>query len=201
MNAVEWKPIAAKMVRRWFHVDWAKATQVGVLDQYLEDLADLPADQVAVAIEVLAREGREFPPPAGLIRERVNELAIDAPEWGEVCRAIARGCSLSAQRYHDGETYDDRAEFLAAQHPVVRDFVNAVGWREAALSGSDDRTAQAQVREKYLGFVRRMGRDAAFAGLPAAGLAAIARANGEPLQIGDAAERVLELLKPEEKAA
>lgn len=210
MTAAEWRPIAARMIRRWPNVDWAAWQAAGTLEQYLADLADLVAGQVNVAIDVLAREGRDWPPPAGRIRQTVVELSIDAPDWGRVKTVLLRrtGVRLQADRgcelcegstwVIDGETNEAQpcscqADVIAAarggKHPLVAAFVVELGTEE--LHDLDDRTAEAQVRQKWEAFVRRAEHEQAISGLPSAGLPALERVNRQPMQIEGAVQRAL----------
>lgn len=186
MTADEWKPIFGRMVRRWPHVDWAAYAEQGVADQMFTDLFDLDATHVEAATDALARDGLRFPPSAGEIRQKVVELAADAPDWGEVSRAIYKLAGYPTRRFRDGRFVDDRAERLRGLHPVIQEFVAHVGWAEAQHASSLDRTAEAQTRERYRAFVRRRQRDGSYQGIAPGGLAALERVNREPRQLGDA---------------
>lgn len=188
MTSAEWTPIYVKLLRRFPNVDWTKWEAVGADDQYAEDLADLPAQHVAAALDVLCRDGRAWPPPAGEVRKAIIELTMDPPEWADAARAIAK-CAMHGPG-------DRRAAAIAEQHPVVQAFVATVGWQEAALAGGgwdgSNRTAEAQVREKWLAFCRRAVRDASLVGLPGTGLPALERANRtEPHTLSAALHRAL----------
>ncbi len=55
---------------------------------YSMDLSDQGFGPACAAVRVLAREGRYKVPSAGTIRRRMTELELDAPDWGEVRRAL-----------------------------------------------------------------------------------------------------------------
>lgn len=185
MTGREWAPIQRALMRRWPGANWGEWARAGVVDQYLHDLDDLEAGQVAAAVAVLARDGREFPPTAGQIRRRAVELALDAPGWAECKLAIRRAMGFSERAYHGGRFRDERQARIDREHPLIVGFVAHVGWEEAGRVCSGESAAEAQVRVKWEQFVDRHLEGGVLAGLPAAGLARLERANREPRPVGE----------------
>jgi hypothetical protein len=86
MDAGEFRPIATSMQARW----WAFPIPGAALDTYVEDLADVPIEQVQAAVDAHAADGADRPPTSGQIRRRVAELELDPPTWDEVRTALVR---------------------------------------------------------------------------------------------------------------
>jgi hypothetical protein len=234
MTGQEWDVIVALITANWPH----SLPPNESFDKWGEELADLDGDQVYVAVETIARDGRDFPPYAGHIRREVTRLTLDAPDWGDVEATLYR-CSgkptrvFESQEIRDGleaeihgirdelaagvtekradelrveleraerdyvtRSYrDERAEAIAAEHPLVRVFVARLGWRQIVrgLGGGNE---EARLRDKWLAFLRGAERTINYAGLPTAGLPALERAESErgdePRRIGSALRGVIE---------
>lgn len=191
MKASEWAEIASTIRERWP----AARIPGETIARWGDDCADLPGVHVALAVDVLYREGREYPPHGGQIRAKVVELAIGAPSWGEALRlfrnAFGRPTScIDATREPDddglGRAYP-RREYLEAHHPLLLGFAQAVGWDQiaAAFAGGSD---EARAREKWNAHVARATREGTLAGLPDGGLRELRRINGparaEPRRAG-----------------
>ncbi len=71
MDAQQWEPIARRIEAAW--PDTPMTPQRSEI--YLEVLGDLDATHVATAVNALLREGREEPPPPGVVRERAMAVA------------------------------------------------------------------------------------------------------------------------------
>lgn len=212
----DWPSMAQRMLRRWPHVDWSAWEATGALEQYTADLADLDTGQVDVALDLLAREDRRFPPLAGQVRQKVIELTVDAPSWGEVKAMLTTKAAgaLPRQRPECPEGRCDGSSWLVDEDTneaspclcragridearkrgrprIVAEFVQELGALEFRdLAG--DRTAEAQVREKWEAFVRRRHEAHRTAGLPDAGLPGLRRqselrrlGHGLPLELVD----------------
>jgi len=183
----EWLNIAATIQARWPNVELPVAT----LQQWGNDLADLPADQVAATVDVLYREGREFAPNAGIVRKRLVELLIDPPEWGEVLeqlRAIDRtpeakatGEVIEREDGADiGSVVRPRDDVLSRTHPMVVAFREHLATSIEAGLSPDDGSSEARLREKWKGFQQVATRRGSFEGIEAAGLPALERATNRP---------------------
>ncbi len=183
MTRGEWAQVAQGMVAKWPHSPVPDVS----LAQFYADLADLPGVQVAAAVEVLYREGREFPPNGGQIRGKLSELTLDAPLWADARRVLQRLAVLPDRVMRVGRFVDVRAAALERSHPAVRAFVATVGWQELGAAAADDRVAEAQLRTKYERHVTRRERDMTLLGIPAAGLPGLERiASSGPRRIGEA---------------
>ena len=71
MNAQQWDPIARRIGAAWPDTPMTPERS----EVYLDVLSDLDADHVATAVNALLREGREDPPPPGVVRERAVAVA------------------------------------------------------------------------------------------------------------------------------
>lgn len=177
--------MAQRMLKRWPQVNWDDHMQNGVHDQMYKDLADLPGGQVAAAADAWHRDGNEWPPTAGQLRQKVAELQLDAPDWATVARELRKGSSLRTAAPARGDAW------LAEQHPLVRSFVAAAGWREIDGIGWGDALKDAQVRKKWEGFVARVQREVVYTGLPTAGLSALERLSHEPKAMSEVIRKQL----------
>jgi len=141
----------------------------GQLDEYMDDLADLPTEAVLQALTECRRTG-EFFPTLFAIRTRAvelmgGELFVD-PEvaWGEV-RRNAQRFGIAGTRVTwapDGErAVEVRMEWSS---PLIAEAVEAVGWRDICMI--DDKqlsTLRAQFRDALAALQRRR-KDAAVSG-------------------------------------
>jgi hypothetical protein len=196
--------LVASIVERWPHSPVAP-------DQYERDLTDLHAPYAHAAVDALYRDGERFAPNGGQIIRWIANAAIDAPPWGKVKAEIdrRRAGAGGARWSHDGRAcphgscdgrgivVDDDARTsryctcrslirievaeASGMHPLVSQFVAEVGRQEiAALDGN--RTAEAQVRDKYEAFMANARRGVAYTGIPTAGLPALERLAREQAQ-------------------
>lgn len=197
METSEWLELAAVLRDRWPHSRMPAET----VEQWGLDLRDLRPEHVAAAIEVLYREQREHLPNPGQIRAKIVELALDAPEWSQAIAALRAIASTPTSRMvdpglrveEDGHEVADpvieypRREAIAEAHPVLGGFIEALGWEQVAVGASMEATttAEAQLREKWNAYIRRIHREATYAGLPSVGLRRLERiAREEPRQLG-----------------
>lgn len=171
MTKSEWFDITRVINANWPH----RPISDVALAKYYDDLKDLHASQVRATVEVLHREGREWPPTGGHIIAKLAELTVDAPDWAVAAATLRRLLAYPDNVHRGGQVVDARAERLAREHPLLQAFVNTVGWGEIRCAPQDDRTAEAQLRTKWERYVRAEYRSHALAGLPAAGLPALER--------------------------
>lgn len=162
--------VAAGMRARWPHAELPEST----ITVWHTAVADLPLAQIEAAVEVFYREGREFPPNGGQIRQKVIELAADAPQWGEVWRALRKAQmkapALSVDPDHRADHLRDNG--LAA----VAEFIESVGWPEADEWTDDN--LESRLRRKWEEWLRDRKAGATNQGIPSAGLARLERGDG-----------------------
>lgn len=166
----EWLAIGERMQACWPHADLGMST----LEVWFQTVRDLPAEQVSAAVEVFHRDGREFPPNGGQLRQKIAELAFDAPQWGEVWPLIRRAQRKAPALAVDP---DERTPYLRQQgHGLVADFIEAVKWPEAD-EWSDD-NLESRLRRKWEEWLRDRLGAAVNRGIPPAGLAKLERGDG-----------------------
>jgi hypothetical protein len=197
MRPSEWLEIVAVIRDRWPHSDLPE----GTIEQWGRDVADLPAEQVAAAVEALYRDGVKFAPNAAQIRTRVVELALSIPEWSYVLARLRHLLSKSEQRWIDGEAVDERAGALADEAPLIREFVRSAGWDQVSR-GLDGGNEEARLREKFAAFCERAKREHLYRGIPSGGLRELRRIeSGRPRELGEVVREVAGELEPGEKVA
>lgn len=193
MTPGEWLRVAALMRRLWPHSPIPEAT----VRAWGESVADLPADAVKAAVDAWHMDGNAWPPTGGQIRSTIAKRSIAAPDWtaakvqllevrdhtpvkGWECpHSLCDGSTLlvdeatrttrscRCRRDRKQALIDRRLAALSHVHPTVAAFVEAVGIGELKdLDG--DRTAEAQVRDKYRDFVSGEHRRITHKGLLAA---------------------------------
>lgn len=172
-----WAHLAAEMRDRWPQSKLTPKT----IAQWGEDVADLPAEHVRAAVEVLARTERQFAPQPGEIRAEVTRLRLDVPDWGEVLgtfRLLASTPKVLVTGWEEEVDEDGhevarrlavhpRQEAIAAAHPLVGVFIELVTWAsvEVAVGIDGDGSDEARLRVKWEQFVRRLERDESMADL------------------------------------
>jgi len=137
----------------------ARDVDAAVLDIYVEDLADLPTEQVAQAIREL-RKSVVFFPAIGEIRNRVVQIIAGAilvdPEacWSEVLREIKRvGTAGTVTYFMDGEMRTITRQFSS---PMIERAVQQIGWSEICGAQVEKMgTIRAQFREAIKAIQRR----------------------------------------------
>lgn len=133
MNAADIVQLVSVVKTLWPNWSTAPTSQAelqSTIDTWSTMVCDLDSRVVAAAVQALASEGREFPPPIGLIRKRAVEVAAKAsgtsvPDvdqaWLEVQSAIQR----------HGFRGENRPPW---SHPAVAGIVESIGWRELCYS-------------------------------------------------------------------
>lgn len=190
MKASEWLEIAAVIRERWPHAQLPDES----IQRWGEDVADLPAEHVAAALEALYRQGREFPPNGGQLRAHAVELQLAPPEFAFVVRRLRHVASRSEELIvlddagHEVRT-EPRAQALREEHPLIREFVRAVGWGQ--IRGLDGGAEEARLREKWQAHVARARREVLLTGIPSGGLRELRRIEaGQARRLGDAVHEV-----------
>lgn len=185
MKRSEWIEAVALMRMNWPHVGIDEKVE----KKWFTDLADLPGDQVKVAIEALYRDGREFPPNGAQIRGKVSELGRDDPDHGEAWRLARRASRKADPR--------EAFEWLAKQSPAAAEAVREISGFQLSYRLDDESTIRAQFRDIYNAIVKRNRREDTYAGLPSAGLRQLERG---PRKLGNALAGALPKGRPAELA-
>lgn len=194
--------------------------ETDAVNAYYKELHEFDRAEVLAAIRALARDGREFVPPPGLVRRRLLELGLDAPDWATVKHhfierrrsvgkwecpyAVCDGSSYVLAEDGDAHPCRCHAEriersrgFTRTLHPLVREFIEVVPINEIEMT-FESTTAEAQVRTKWERFIDSRLTDSTLVGIDAPNVRRIARANREALPMS---EIVKKALPPGEDAA
>lgn len=187
---------------RWPH-EAARLSQEGVQAEYLDALESVAPDLARAALDAWYRDGQKFSPNGAQLLGKLAELAIDAPDFGEVKAAILgwRQADTSVEELAsaacphglcggDGMVLDfdtntayrcrcwpDRLaakRARRARHPIVVEFLRYTDPREFG-DLECDRIAEAQIRQKWEAFVRGITREITYHGIEPAGLPALER--------------------------
>lgn len=198
--------LVADMMRKWPQAAQRLAGE-HVPGEYASTLADVRTEHARAAVEAWARDGEKWPPTAGEILQTLARLLLDPPDWGQVKAALTGQAPVPAGAPElpdecpygecdgDGMVLDwdanearpcrcrpERQAILRqrrTRHPLVALFLAEVGSLEVA-DLLEDRTAEAQCREKWLAFLRNVNREVAYHGLDPAGLPQLERITSAP---------------------
>lgn len=163
MTQAEWWKQVTILQARWPHKEITEQSA----ELWFHDLADLPVAQVEAGITSLYRDGREWPPNGAQIRERVSELGRDVKDHGAAYQlAMKAASSKGFERGLDWLREQDRLVALAAER---------FPWRSLCQEQMEDGTRRAQFRDVYKAVAEEDRRDAAYAGIPDAGLRGLER--------------------------
>jgi hypothetical protein len=167
MNRDDWLDLGQHIMARWPH----QAPSMESLAAWFEDVADLDAQQVRVAISAYAREGREWPPTGGMLRKRVFELSVDAPTFGDAWTTVIKAVGKFG-RDRRREAFD----WLGEQHALYPALARQIGWRDICNSEEPD-VIRGQARRIFDALVEQTTRDLTLRGLPDSGLHTLERVN------------------------
>ena len=177
MTDAEWAKVIAVISANWPSSPPPEAA----LQKWKTDLDDIQVEQVVVAIEALYRDGREFCPNGGQIRKKVVELAADTPGYGEAWELLQR-----AVRRFGADQEQKALKWIDEQDALAARAIQQIGWRAYCTSNIDDEpTWRAQFRQIYEAIADRTERDAAYDGLPSAGLKTLERGKSDLRRIGE----------------
>ncbi len=128
MTRDEFRRCVALVDAYWPH--GGRAWTVEALDAWQALLLDLDAVHVAAAIVALAGDGREWPPPPGLIRRRCMDLTGTVPgadeAWGEVCDQVRRvGWTRGMESWNGGGRQVVEPGWT---HPLIGALADRMGW-------------------------------------------------------------------------
>ncbi len=195
MNARDFKPIAAAIQSRWSSFQIPPSA----LAQFVSDLSDLRAGDVAAAVESLG--GLQRPPTPWMVREQVVRMQLNVPDWPAARAVLLRWRSRAAERVeaaanwtcpaaicdgsgfaidedaNDARDCDCRPLLIAARRGLndlsvlVAEFVSErqVANGELDKLAEGDTTLDAQVRARWDAFARRVVESRMLAALPASG--------------------------------
>ena len=206
MTNAETIGLIADMMRKWPQSAQRLAGE-HVPGEYASTLADVRPEHARAAVEAWARDGEKWPPTPGEILQTLARLLLDPPDWGHVKAALTGQAPVPADapelpdscpygecdgnglvldwEANEGRPCTCRPERQAilrqrrTRHPLVASFLAEVGTLEVA-DLLEDRTAEAQCREKWLAFLRNVHREVAYHGLDPAGLPALERITSAP---------------------
>lgn len=206
MNTAEVRRLRADLMRKWPQAAERIASE-HVLADYTRVLADVRIEHAIAAVEAWSRDGEKWPPMPGEILQTLARLLLDPPDWGQVKAALTGQAPVPAgapelpDECPHGECEGNglildweanearpcrcRPERQAIQrqrrtrHPLVALFLAEVGTLEVA-DLLEDRTAEAQCREKWLAFLRGVNREVTYHGLDPAGLPQLERVTTAP---------------------
>jgi hypothetical protein len=135
VNRDEFSRCVALIRAYWPHgtATWTAAA----IEAWESLLLDLDAAAAAAAIQVLAAEGREWPPPPGVVRQRASELVSPIPTggeaWAEVCGQVRRVGSLRGMSsWPSGEPIEP-----VWSHPLIGEVADHCGWDALCASTNE----------------------------------------------------------------
>lgn len=164
MTDREWDGIVAVITANWPH----QLPPDEALAKWGQDLAEFPADQVLTTVEVLYRDGREFPPNGAQIRAKLFDLATDELDWSEAWELVRE----AGRKFGLGARYTEALQWLEQRSLPAATAAKRMGIREvASYRIESESTARAQFRDTYREVVDRKRSGDLYAGLPSAGLA------------------------------
>lgn len=173
MTESEWEEITVVMLAYWPNKEIPSES----FDVWFLDLSEFEAEFVEAGVRALARDGREWMPNGGQIRNKILELRENRGDWAQAWNLILEAC-----RSHGGAEYGGWT-WLAEQDPVAAEAVGVSGWRDFCLSADPLTTKEAQVRRRWQEITDSAERHDRYRGLPSAGLAQLEQANGQ-LRVG-----------------
>lgn len=158
MSGAEVVQLFALISTYWpnFHVPKGPEAAVAFREAWLRLLGDLDNAAVVAAVDSLAAEARDFPPPPGVIRNRAVQLQVGPggpgmdEAWAEVQAEIARVGWTGAL---------DPARKPLFSHPSITAAIEAMGWQ--TLCESENPMAdRAHFLKLYGTATERVTRDA-----------------------------------------
>jgi len=162
----EWEEIQVGMLAYWPN----RSVSAESFRLWFTDLQEFPAEQVGAAIRALGRDGREWIPTGGQIRQKVLEL--QQPEVPDHSAAY----ELALRAAGEGGGFATGLEWLEERSPLAAAAVRQFGWRSFCY-GTADATQRAQFREVFKAVAQREESRARYRGLEAAGLPGLTRSS------------------------
>jgi hypothetical protein len=160
MTADQWDEITVVMLAYWPNKDIPSES----FDVWFNDLSEFESEHVEAAIIALGRDGREWMPNGGQIRNKLIELR--QPVIGH-----ERAYELAMYAAGPGGGFNAGLEWLRAESALAAEAVETYGWREFCLNGQiDEGTRRAQYREVFKNIAARSNQQQRYAGIEAKGL-------------------------------
>ena len=174
MTQDEWDEITVVMLAYWPNREIPSES----FDVWFLDLSEFEAEFVESAVRALGRDGREWMPTGGQIRQKILDLRSGTADW-----SAAYELAMQAATSGGGAEYGGLS-WLRDRDPVAADVAEAYGWRDFCLSDTSDGTRRAQFREMFALRADKAAQRELYRGLPG-GLKVIDQANEKPRRIGE----------------
>lgn len=166
MTLEEWEEIQVGMLAYWPN----RSVSAESFRLWFADLEEFPAEQVGAAIRALGRDGREWIPTGGQIREKVLELREPAMDHSEAYELAMRAAG-------EGGGFHRGLEWLEERSPLAAAAVRQFGWRDWCFQQLEPGTRRAQFREVFRSVAERQAARERYRGLEAAGLPGLTRSS------------------------
>lgn len=122
-------------------------------DVWLTLLEDIPSDLAYAALQVLAAEGRDFVPPAGVVRR--HAILLRARAAGELPPGVDEAWREVQERVRSQGRHGWNDDW---SHPCIDETVLSIGWWQLCDGGSQD-SLRAHFRQFYTESTARHERD------------------------------------------
>lgn len=168
MTRDEFSRLVALIRAYWPHgtTTWT----VEALEAWESLLLDLDAGQTAAAIQILATEGREWPPPPGVVRQRACQIVSNLPSpdqaWGELRAQLRHVGSLrGTTSWPSGEKIEPHWS-----HPLIGVVADRFGW-DALCRSTNEMADRAHFLKMW---EQASGQERTWESVPPAARAALA---------------------------
>lgn len=162
MTRDEWDELTVAMLAYWPN----KHVPGEAFDLWYQDLAEFPADQVGAAIRALGRDGKEWVPTGGQIRQKLLSLRTSTLDHSEAYELATRAAG-------EGGGFHSGLEWLEERSPLAAAAVKRFGWREWCYTPHDPGTRRAQFRDLFTSLAGQLADEEKYRGISAPGLEAL----------------------------
>lgn len=167
MTRDEWDELSVGMLAYWPN----RQVPGEAFDLWYGDLEEFPVEQVKAAVRALGRDGREWIPTGGQIREKILELASESLDH-------TQAFALATEALRHGGFYTG-LQWLREQSQLAAEAAEAFGWESFCRDGeTGDGTRRAQFRECFKAVSERAGSTERYRGITAPGLEALESGSG-----------------------
>lgn len=156
MTGQEWEGVVAFLNASWPQTQLSDAT----VEAWYVAVQDLDQQDALTAVEALLREGREFPPNGGQIRQKTIELAAPPADWS---RGYTLAMNNPVSYLHDGA---EALDWLHARDPVAAETVRRFGVASWGMGSDMPEATRAQFRQIYELAAAAVRDGLTYAGLP-----------------------------------